>query len=99
MNSLLKSLSAASKPQTPIGAGATAGAVVTIALGLLHGWHWYAAQSTTFQASVQTVLTVLAVYLAGWLKVVLAKNQQVSLELTPSRLPTVQNVAEEPAKV
>jgi hypothetical protein len=78
------------KVQTPVGAGATAAAVVTLALGLLNGWHWWASQSTDVHTAAQVVLTAAATYLAGWWNVVRQPGQQVSLELTSSALPTVQ---------
>ena len=75
---------------TPVGAAALAGAVINILLGLLSGWHWWAVQSTTFHTSVQTILSVLCAYLAGYFRVVAAKGQSMTITLTAGHLPTVQ---------
>jgi hypothetical protein len=78
------------KITTPVGASATAAAVVNIALYLLSLWHAYAEVPTNVKGAVDTVLTAAAVYLAGWWNVTRQPGQTVQLSLTKSALPTVQ---------
>jgi hypothetical protein len=96
MNGISKLLAAVPKPATAVGSSVVIVAVVNILLGLLNGWHWWAAQSTTFQTSVQTVLDVLFGYLAAWVSVVRSKGQSQNIELTSSPLPTLQRGPEIP---
>jgi hypothetical protein len=106
VNFLTKFVSAVPKPATAVGSSVLIVAVVNIILGLLNGWHWWASEPTTFQTSVQTVLDVVLGYGAAWVSVVRSKGQTQVLELTPSALPTLQQVTvtppaapAEPAKV
>lgn len=84
--------------KTPAGASSSAAGVLYLILNVILPpvWPWWHHQSTTWTGAVGAVLIFLVTYLGSWLKIVLSKNQKMSLELTPSRLPTVQ---EEPAKV
>ena len=82
---------------TPVGAAALAGALVTIAMWLLSLWHGWSQVPSDVRGAVQTILTAAFVYGAGYVSVVRAPGQSVRMELTPSALPTVQNVADAPA--
>jgi hypothetical protein len=85
------------KPSTPVGAGATGAAIANVLLYLLSLWHAYAAVPTSVKASIQTIVTALVVYLAGWFNVTRQPNQEATVTLTPSLLPTVKLAAEEAA--
>jgi hypothetical protein len=91
-----KLLAAVPKPATAVGSSVFIVAVVNVILGLLNGWHWWAAQTTTFQTSAQVILDVLFGYLAAWVSIVRSKGQTQTLELTKSPLPTLQQVPEAP---
>lgn len=84
---------------TPVGAGALAAALVTIGMYLLSLWPAWAHVPGEVKNSVQVILTFAAAYLAGWASVVRSPGQQVHLELTSSRMPTVQSVPEHPDAV
>ena len=83
---------------TPVGASALAGALVTIAMYCLSLWRGWSQVPGDVKGAVQTVLTALAVYGAGYLSVVRAPGQSVQMELTPSALPTVQLAEGVPAQ-
>jgi hypothetical protein len=78
------------KPPTPLGAGAFAGAIATIAFYFLGLWPAYQRLPGQVQGAAETVIIAVAVYLAGWLTIVRAPGQTVQLGLTASPLPTVQ---------
>ena len=82
---------------TPVGASALAGCLVTIAMYLLSLWHGWGQVPSDARAAVQTILTAVFVYGAGYMSVVRSPGQSVRMELTPSALPTVQNVTDPPA--
>lgn len=75
---------------TPVGASALAAAVVTVAMYVLSLWHPWGHVPGQVKTAVQTILTAVAVYGAGYLSVVRAPGQKVGLELTAGALPTVQ---------
>jgi hypothetical protein len=78
--------------KTPVGASASGGSALTL-LGftvLPPVWPWWGAQPTEWRGAVIGVLGYGGSYLAAWYKLVRAKDQKMTLELTPSRLPTVQ---------
>jgi hypothetical protein len=77
---------------TTAGASATGAALVNLILGLLNGWHWWAAESTQVQTSAEVLLSGIGAYLAAWLKVVMTPGQKTSMELTGGPLPTMQAV-------
>lgn len=83
--------------QTPVGGGATAAAMVSLIFNVILPpvWPWWGHQTTTWTGAVQTVLIFGIGYLGGWLNVVRRQGQHVTLELTASRLPTVQEVPAE----
>lgn len=81
-----------SASQTPVGAAAVGAAVVNVLMYLLTLWHGWAQVPAGARDSIQTVLTVVVAYLAAWLKVVHTPGQTVSMTLTPSPLPTLQEV-------
>lgn len=78
--------------RTPVGAGASGGSALTL-LGftvLPPVWPWWAAQSTEWRGAVVGLAGFAGSYLAAWFKLIRAKDQKMTLELTPGRLPTVQ---------
>lgn len=87
--------------KTPAGSSSSAAGVLYLILNVILPpvWPWWHHQSTGWIGAVGAVITFTGTYLASWLKIVLSKNQKVTMELTPSRLPTVQQEAPAPAKV
>jgi hypothetical protein len=86
--------------QTPVGASATAVAVVTVGVYFLSLWPPFGTLPSGVQAACGTIAATVLGYLAGWLKVVRSPGQAVTLELTDSKLPTLQpDPAPEPAPV
>lgn len=81
--------------QTPAGASASAAGIVTLIFAVILPpvWPWWAHQTTTWTGAVQTVLIFGITYLGSWYKVIHAKDQKFTMELTPSRLPTMQSDA------
>lgn len=81
--------------QTPAGASASAAGILTLILQVILPpiWPWWGHQSTTWTGAVSTVILFVGTYLASYYKVVRAKKQHLTLALTNSRWPTVQEVA------
>jgi hypothetical protein len=87
---------------TPTGGSASAAGIISLIFNVLLPpvWPWFAHQSTTWRGGVVTVILFVGTYLGGWLKVVMAKGQKITTELTSSNLPTVQvETTPEPAKL
>jgi hypothetical protein len=84
--------------KTPAGASSSAAGVISLIFNVVIPpvWPWWSHQSTTWRGAVVSVLIFAGAYLGTWLKVVKAKCQKVSLELTSGFLPTVQNVQSVP---